>query len=368
MPISSAERARVELTVSARDTDVIAKVPDAGRIVDGAQVMHNGVRIVAGCYHGDWMSEIIRRLRGHHEPQEELVFDAIVERLASTNPSPVMMELGAFWAYYSLWLLHRIPAGRAFLVEPDPNWLETGRRNFALNAREGVFLQAAVGRLSTPPMPFVCESDGVSRPIATESLASLLDHFGLERLDIVLADVQGAELPLLEGAREVLADGRVRFLVVSTHHHLISGDPLTHQRCLELVRSLGGHVLAEHTVAESFSGDGLIAASFDLRDRDMEIAVSRARAGSSLFGDPLHDLATAWEELEDARSDLRRSSEELAVVLAGLARAQRELAGVVATRTWRLRNRLVSALDRCRQLHTWRVRQPRSRPRGAARE
>ena len=54
-------------------------------------------------------------------------------------------------------------------------------------------------------------------------------------------------------------------------------------------------------MAESYSGDGLIVASFDPRDRDLEIPVSRARVGSTLFGDPLEDLAQALEELDVAR-------------------------------------------------------------------
>jgi hypothetical protein len=84
-PLSAEERRRVELTVSCRDTDPIPKVPGAGeiRIENGirVQVMHEGTRVLAGGYFGDWMSEIIRRLRGHHEPQEELVVHRILKRL-----------------------------------------------------------------------------------------------------------------------------------------------------------------------------------------------------------------------------------------------------------------------------------------------
>jgi hypothetical protein len=85
----------------------------------------------------------------------------------------------------------------------------------------------------------------------------------------------------------------VRFVLVSTHHQLFSGDPLTHQRCLALVEDLGGHVVAEHSVSESCSGDGLVAASFDERDRDLRIPVTHVRARDSLFGEPEFALAAA---------------------------------------------------------------------------
>lgn len=298
MVLGEGELARIGLTVACRDTDAIPKVPGAGEVTDGVQLMHNGVKVVEGGYYGEWMTEVIRRLRGHHEPQEEVAFHAVVERLAATSgPSPVMLELGAFWAYYSLWFKHRIPGGRAFLVEPDPAYLDVGRRNFELNDLEGTFHQAAVGRDAAPPQPFECESDGRTRPVPVEGLRSLLRRFHLDHVDLLFSDIQGFEWPLLDGAREELAGGKVRFLVVSTHHHVISGDPLTHQRCLALLRELGAHVILEHTVAESYSGDGLIVVSFDERDRDLHVVTSRCRVGDSWFGDPLQDLEAAYREL-----------------------------------------------------------------------
>jgi FkbM family methyltransferase len=298
MSLGEGELARIALTVSCRDTDAIPKVPGAGAVTDGVQLMHNGVRVVEGGYYGEWMTEVIRVLRGHHEPQEEVAFHAVLERLAATcGESPVMVELGAFWAYYSLWFKHRLPHGRAFLVEPDPAYLDVGRRNFELNGLEGTFHQAAVGRGRAAAAPFECESDGQARAVPIEGLTSLLDRFGLGHVDLLFSDVQGYEWPLLDGGRDDLAAGRVRFLVMSTHHHVISGDPLTHQRCLQLLGELGAHVVLEHTVAESYSGDGLIVASFDERDRDLEVVTSRCRVGRSWFGDPLVDLEAAWRQL-----------------------------------------------------------------------
>jgi FkbM family methyltransferase len=348
------EAERVQLTVSCHDADDIPKVADAGSIVntvDGtAQVMHNGVLVVEGCYYGDWMTEIIRTLRGHHEPQEERVFHEIVERVAGDTAAPTMVELGAFWAYYSLWMLQRVPQTRAILVEPDPNNLEVARANLALNGRQAELVQAAVGAAAGPPQPFCCESDGLTRPVATASIRSLLERFDIDRIDVLLADVQGAEVELLGGAADLLAD-RVRFLVVSTHHHLISGDPLTHERCLAALHAAGAHIIAEHTVAESFSGDGLIAVSFDDRDRDIVVALSAARARESLFGDPLSDLAAEQEARResDARAqswatevaEVREASATAAAAAQGsVAAAEAEVAAMSATATWRLHRRL----------------------------
>src|SRR5664280_2501369 len=85
---------RILMTVSCRDSDRIPKVDDAGMVTmhgdRPVQVMHNGLLIDEGCYYGPWMTQVIRGLAGHHEPQEELIFDAILARLAQleiTSPT-----------------------------------------------------------------------------------------------------------------------------------------------------------------------------------------------------------------------------------------------------------------------------------------
>ncbi len=301
------EARRVAMTLSCRDTDVLPKVPDAGRIRTSpggsVQVMHNGVLIEEGCYYGPWMTQIIRGLDGHHEPQEERVFDAVIRRLEASHveasrlgaavPAPTMIELGSFWAYYSLWFCQVLRGGRAVAMEPDPAYLQVGVRNAALNGltRRIEFVHGAVGARPGETLDFRTESTGAVVPVVQHDLGSLLQHARWHRVDLVLLDIQGAETILLERARTLLSGGRLRFIVVSTHHQSISGDALTHQRALDLLIGCGGHIIAEHTVRESFSGDGLIVASFDPADRDLTVPISRARARESLFGEPEYEIA-----------------------------------------------------------------------------
>ena len=74
----------------------------------------------------------------------------------------------------------------------------------------------------------------------------------------------------------------------------ISGDPLTHQRCLHLLRGVGGTIVAEHDVQESYSGDGLIVARFCSEPSGWQpVELSHNRVSTSLFRDPLYDLAVA---------------------------------------------------------------------------
>ncbi len=283
---------RVRMTLGCRDSDGIPKVEGAGssEVVDGTpvQVMHNGLRVVKGGYYGDWEADVIEGLRGHHEPQEELVFHSVLERI--DHPAPVMLELGCFWAYYSLWFLRRLPHGTAIAVEPDPDHLQIGRQNAALNGLSPVFLGYASGVRSGE---FALPSElhpGVVHQVSARSVPQILEEAGADRLDVLHLDIQGYEAAVLDEAQDLIDRGRIRFVFVSTHHHYISGSGDTHQRCLDWLAKHGASIVAEHTVAESYSGDGLIVASFDSRDRDYRVEISYNRPTNSLFGPPELDL------------------------------------------------------------------------------
>lgn len=278
---------RTLMTIGCKDCEHIPKVADAGRIIETesgpVQIMHNGVKVVAGGYHGDWMAHVIRALRGHHEPQEELIFDSLL-RLCRHNS--LIVELGAFWAYYSLWYLHEIPGSRAICVEPDPQNRAVGERNIALNdVQQRVALQSAwVGEKEQAAFALHAESLGTELTLPCFNMDSISRLAGENTIEILHMDVQGAELPFLKSMAQAIENGRVRFLVASTHHSSISGSKTTHRDCVEKITSLGGRILIEHDVQESFSGDGLVVASFFRQDASVTLPhISRNTARHSLF-------------------------------------------------------------------------------------
>jgi FkbM family methyltransferase len=328
--------ARIAATVACTDADALPRVDDAGDVIerDGErlQVMHNGVVVTEGGYYGVLSSEIIRCLRGVHEPQEEVVFDAVLHRLAVTAPAdrvPVMVELGSYWAYYSLWFLDSFPDGRVICLEPDPRNLEVGRRNFALNGREAIFVNAAIGDGSGATMPFHPDDGSPPFDLPTHDLRSLLGLLDEPAIDVLLADIQGGEYPLLAHSVDVLRSGKVRFLIVSTHDLTITGSAMTHQHVLALLVEAGAHIICEHSVTESVSGDGVVVASFDPRDRDLVVEVTHGRACLSLSGE--------WEpRLEEYRARLHDTQRRLDAALAELASTESRLASVVGSVSFRV--------------------------------
>lgn len=292
---------RVKLTTSCRDSDVIPKVADAGmmRSENGAQVqiMHNGLRVIQGGYHGDWMAEVIESLKGHHEPQEEVVFDAILKHV---GPESTMIELGCFWSYYSLWFLKDFPLRRALGVEPDPKNIRIGLRNAELNKLPFEIRHGYIGPEPKQNTLFETESSGpLSVPaLSPAGLVKEFSHDGV--LDILHCDTQGAEVFTLTDCEELFRSQKIRFAVISTHAVQITGSALTHQVCLQMIKDYGGQVLIEHDVHESFSGDGLIAAYFGDEELDFSmVRMSRNRYSTSLFPNPIYQL----EELLSSEAD-----------------------------------------------------------------
>jgi FkbM family methyltransferase len=261
--------------------------------------MHNGLKVLAGGYYGDWMTKLIQGLRGHHEPQEERLFHELIRLLPA---DATMIEVGSFWSYYTLWFLKGWPRRRAVALEPDPAHLAVGRANAEINGLTPAFVHAVAGECDTSPAPFQTEVSGII-DLPCLSVPGLMRTQGLERLDLLHCDAQGAEYTVLRGCLELIQAGRLGWVCVSTHHHSISGDPLTHQRCLALLRGAGAFVEAEHDVQESFSGDGVILARFGpplAGWRTPEL--SRNRSSTSLFRDPLYDLAMLRAGLQNGIS------------------------------------------------------------------
>lgn len=281
---------RAIMTIGCQDCTEIAKVPDAGRIVQTsmgeAQIMHNGLKVKAGGYHGDWMAHIIRALRGHHEPQEELAFHHMLRYVRNNS---LIVELGAFWSYYSLWFLQEIPGSSALCVEPDPGNLAVGRHNAELNglAASIRFEHGGVGGGARNDMEILCESDGIVRSSPCFDMNGVSGLVGGASIEVLHMDVQGQELPFIESMAEAVSRGQVRFIVASTHHSSISGSSSTHADCCRALTDLGAKILCQHDVQQSYSGDGLIVASFYPEDRLISFpGMSLNEPQSSLFPTP----------------------------------------------------------------------------------
>lgn len=293
--VALATEDRIRMGVRCRDCDSVPKVPRAGMVLsdpDGVrfQLMHNGLKMVEDGYCGAWMTDLIARCGGHHEPQEERLFHEVVSRLPDEG---TMLELGGWWSFYSLWYLQGSPSRRALVLEPDPAHLEVGKSNALLNGLAPMFQQGFVGEAFAEDIPFTTEDSG-EISLTCFTVERLMHQAGFDRLSILHCDAQGAETAVLRSCQELFRQRNIDWVFVSTHAHQITGDPLTHQRCLSLLRDAGATIEAEHDVHESFSGDGLIVARFCEAPPGWEsVQISYNRQSTSLFRNLAYDLAEA---------------------------------------------------------------------------
>ncbi|MCK9304072.1 MAG: hypothetical protein M0P27_01580 [Bacteroidales bacterium] len=229
---------RIADVLSAPDNLRIERVADAGKISGNTITMHNGVKVFAGSYYGDGMLELLIKNRGVHEPQEELIFSWVIDTLPENC---TMVELGAYWSFYSLSLLKKRPNAMCWMVEPVKRNLASGILNFKLNECNGVFVNAGVG---AAPSRF-------PRVVSVDALCK--DH-GIDILDVLHADIQGQELNMLRGAVEMLSNNMVKWLFISTHSDLL------HDGCVKHLSGLGYVIVSSVKMDQSYSYDGLIVA------------------------------------------------------------------------------------------------------------
>ncbi|MBL0869653.1 MAG: FkbM family methyltransferase [Phycisphaerales bacterium] len=233
---------RVRLVLESPDNAHIPRVPGAGEVRGDVQIMHNGLRVRTDSYYGPEYTDMLMRNAGVHEPQEERVFAEVIRALPE---GARMIELGAFWGFYSTWFLSQVKSGTSLLVEPMKANLESGRTNLALNGVEGrgEFLQGYVGVLAKHYL------EVEARQLVVDTL---IKERAIPHVDLLHADVQGTEVEMIRGSRESISAGKVSWVFLSTH------SMHKHAWCKRELTRLGMSLVAEADLPESYSFDGLL--------------------------------------------------------------------------------------------------------------
>ncbi|MFK7809344.1 MAG: FkbM family methyltransferase [Saprospiraceae bacterium] len=230
---------RIENVMQSKDNESIPRHLRAGEIVDGDLIMHNGLRIEPLSYYSYGMLKMLKDNRGVHEPQEEKIFQEVLKHLPKTK-SLTMLELGAYWSFYSMWFLQQFPEGECTMVEPDRMNLYYGKANFKQNNLKGKFIQAGIGK-----------ADNNSTNVLT--VDTICKKQKIEFLDILHSDIQGFEVEMLEGSKKMLSEKRVGYAFISTHSNEL------HEQCYDILKKeYGFELVASANLKESYSWDGIL--------------------------------------------------------------------------------------------------------------
>ncbi|MBS1507547.1 MAG: hypothetical protein JSS79_12965 [Bacteroidetes bacterium] len=232
---------RIKDVVGCPDNSKIKRDGNAGEIRKGAQFMHNGIRITLGGYYGAEIAQMLVKNKGVHEPQEEYAFGLVLKDI---KKGATIIELGSYWAFYSMWFLRTINGAKAYLIEPDVFNMAYGKNNFKLNRLKGDFTTAFVGANT-------CFNENGEKVV---SVADFIRQKKIDFVDILHSDIQGSELVMLQSINKILAEKRIGYLFVSTHSNEL------HYDCLSLLEESGYQLVCHADLDNSFSVDGLIVA------------------------------------------------------------------------------------------------------------
>ena len=232
---------RINRVIGSNWNETISRSQNAGVIKDGYQMMHNNLKVLTGAYYGLPIAKMLYLNRGVHEPEEEKIFGDILELL---HPGSVMLEMGAHWSFYSMWFLISNKGGKAYMIEPDPKFLEVGKKNFQMNGLNGTFDKFFMG-----------SKVGVSEADNVMSLDGYMALRNIERLEIAHADIQGFEMEMLIGAANALDNKLIDYFFISTHTNEL------HNMCVLHLKSKGYKILYSFDLDKISSFDGLIVAT-----------------------------------------------------------------------------------------------------------
>jgi FkbM family methyltransferase len=150
--------------------------------------------------------------------------DAWASFLDLVRPGDTLVDVGANLGLYAVAAAKR--GARVIAVEPDPANVRDIRRNARLNRAKVSIVQALAGaEIGAAPLalrgsPVSGNIDMYLGPTTRYGVAPVLTLDALlkdERVDLLKIDVEGAEIDVLRGAEQTLAEKRPRAILIEVH-------------------------------------------------------------------------------------------------------------------------------------------------------
>jgi FkbM family methyltransferase len=222
---------------------------------------------------------------GYYEQREQTFCASFV------RPGMTVFDVGASHGYYTLLFAKLVGDGSVHAFEPEEWNFHRLSTNLALNGFENVVTQRAAifersgevelnvfphelygwHTLGTPEM----EVDGRrALPVERQTVPGVtLDDYceqhGIERIDLLKLDVEGAELEALRGAGRLLREGRIGCIVFEVSQAMVKGMNHDPAEIFDLVRGTG---LTIHKLEED--GTLGLAATGSIKNFENFVALS----------------------------------------------------------------------------------------------
>ena len=149
-------------------------------------------------------------------------------------PGDVVVNAGAYHGHLALYLAHKVgPTGTVLCFEPDATNRRVLQRNLKLNAAQnirviprGLWSHQTTLSFSTRGSSSRVHANGLSN-IPLIDLDTALAEQGLNQVDFIAMDIEGAEIEAIQGMTKTLEQSPQLKLAIASYH-VVNGHP-THQ-------------------------------------------------------------------------------------------------------------------------------------------
>ena len=235
-----------------------------GLLFLGYVVLRVLLRLLIGKRRREWVQSVleIHYSRGYSVEYGSLLLSSyephvtrIIKNVLSRPRSQTFIDLGAFVGRHTVTaykILRKRKVFRIVAVEPDPNNYRQLEKNIGgfggiQLVNEAVFVsdgeeidfhvEKVSGGMSGSVFPTECHVkdgylSGERIRVRTVRLDTLIKRFGLERVDLVKMDIEGAEYPVLTDPSLDLS--RVEYMVVEVHYRYGSRESQETMRALAM--------------------------------------------------------------------------------------------------------------------------------------
>jgi len=189
---------------------------------------------------------------GYFEPQETVVVRHLL------GPGKTFVDLGANWGYFSLLAADRVgAAGKVVACEPHPTLLELLQANIRLNGLKSVDVYGEAvadreGELNLTGFDPSSTNWGVSSLLGSGSannlpsyrvpanrLDTILCRSGVDSVDLLKVDIEGAESLILPGMDQDFRRQRFKAVLLELHPGMIAGGEGAAKALLEPIFAAG---------------------------------------------------------------------------------------------------------------------------------
>ena len=169
------------------------------------------------------------------------------------NDKPLMVELGSYWAVWSLLFRKRFNESINILIELFKEKLNVGLKNFNLNDISEN-LHAFHGGVS------IKSSNSRNRDKSDQGLEvdlyEVLNDINRSNIDLLHCDIQGSELDFLKSYDNMFETHQIKNVIIHTHGHLVENKNI-HNDVISFLENMNYEIV--HNIPNS-RDDGYVYA------------------------------------------------------------------------------------------------------------